>query len=215
MWFCTPFKHYHFFFCILSHFCLGSIFRKSLSVSPYLALPRLKGLSDKSFLVLSNHLRFGLALLLFPNTPSPSLFCPHILLNTCPYHFNLLSYTFLDICSTFAVPLILSFLILPTLVTPLVHLNILISATSNFFFCSFFTAPCISTIHHCWSYIHLVYFPLDLQAYSLVTQNPRYPLPVFPSSLYSMHHPGLLYHTILHLHWNLTPHDCNTYLHLI
>ena len=55
------------------------------------------------------------------------------LLSTCPYHFNVLSCTFLDISSTFVVPLILSFLILSSLVTPLIHLNILISATSNFF----------------------------------------------------------------------------------
>ena len=47
--------------------------------------------------------------------------------------FNLLSCTFLDISPTFVVPLILSFLILSSLVTPLIHLNILISAASNFF----------------------------------------------------------------------------------
>ena len=39
-------------------------------------------------------------------------------LNTCPYHFNLFSCTFLDISPTFVVPLILSFLILSSLVTP-------------------------------------------------------------------------------------------------
>ena len=57
-----------------------------------------------------------------------------------PIIFNLLSCTFLDIAPTFVVPLILSFLILSSLVTPLIHLNILISATSNFFSCAFFTA---------------------------------------------------------------------------
>ena len=46
----------------------------------------------------------------------------------------------LDIVPTFGVPLILSFLILSSLVTPLIHLNILISATSNFCSCAFFTA---------------------------------------------------------------------------
>ena len=100
-------------------------------------------LSDKSFLMLSNHLRFGLPLLLFPGTSIPITLFPTYsssLLETSPYHFNLLSCTFLDIYPTFVVPLILSFLILSILVTPLIHLNILISATSNFFSCAFFTA---------------------------------------------------------------------------
>ena len=48
------------------------------------------------------------------------------LLNTLPYNFKLLSCTFLDISPTFAIPLILSFLILSSLVTPLIHLNTLI-----------------------------------------------------------------------------------------
>ena len=48
--------------------------------------------------------------------------------------------TFFDISPTFVVPLILSFLILSSFVTPLIHLNILISATSNIFFCAFYTA---------------------------------------------------------------------------
>ena len=80
--------------------------------------------SDKCFLMLSNHFRFDLPLLLFPGTSItitllPTYSSSH--LNTCPYHFNLLSCTFLDI----------SLLILPSLVTPLIHLNILISATPN------------------------------------------------------------------------------------
>ena len=100
-------------------------------------------LSDKSFLMLSNHLRFGLPLLLFPSTSIAITLLPTYsssLLNTCQYHFNLLSCTFLDISPTFVVLLILSFLILSNFVTPLIHLNILISTTSNFFSCAFFTA---------------------------------------------------------------------------
>ena len=72
-------------------------------------------LSDKSFLMLSIHLRFGLPLLLFPDTSIPNTLFPTYsssLLETCPYHFNLLSCTFLDISPTFVVPLILSFIIL-------------------------------------------------------------------------------------------------------
>ena len=61
------------------------------------------------------------------------------LFNTCSYQFNLLSCTFLDISPTFVVPLILSFLILSSLVTPLINLNILIAANSNIFSCAFFT----------------------------------------------------------------------------
>ena len=56
------------------------------------------------------------------------------------YNFNLLFCTFMDISPTFVVPLILSLLMLSSFVTPLIHLNILISATSNFFSCAFFTA---------------------------------------------------------------------------
>ena len=99
-------------------------------------------LFNKSFLMLSNHLRFDLPLL-FPATSITITLLPTYsssLLKTCPYHFNLLSCTFLDISPTFVVPLILSFLILSSLMTPLIHLNILISATSNFFSYAFFTA---------------------------------------------------------------------------
>ena len=67
--------------------------------------------------------------------------CDASLLNTCPYNFKLLSCTFLDISPTFAIPLILSFLILSSLVTPLIHLNT-ISAT----YCDFFTAHLESTL---------------------------------------------------------------------
>ena len=95
-----------------------------------------------SFLMLSNHLRFGLPLLLFQGTSITITLLPthssSPLLNTCPYHFKLglISCTFLDISHTFAIHQIRSFLILPSLVTPLIHLNTLISAT----YCDFFTA---------------------------------------------------------------------------
>ena len=113
-----------------------------------------------------------------PAPPSPSLSCPHIrliicvLLNACPYHFNLLSCTFLDISHTFIVPLFLSLLILSSLVIPtndhpslyphFCHIQLLLSC--------FLHCPRLGTVHHCWSYNRLVYFPLDPQAYSSVTQ---------------------------------------------
>ena len=103
--------------------------------------PPEKSLSDKSSLMLSNHLRFGPPLLLFPGTSITITLLPTYsfsLLNTRQYYFNLLYCAFLDISPTFVVPLILSFLILSSLVTPLIRLNILISPTSNFFSCAFF-----------------------------------------------------------------------------
>ena len=167
-----------FFFFIFSHFYVGSMcLVRRLHLDRSCASSSDNPLSDKSFLMLSIHLRFGLPLLLFAGISIPNTLFPTYsssLLETCPYHFNLLSCTFLDISPTFVVPLILSFLILSILVTPLIHLNILISATSNFFSCAFFTA------HVSAPYI-IVYFPFDSQTYSSVAQNPRYPLPVFPS----------------------------------
>ena len=140
--------------------------------------------------MLSNHLRFGLPLLFSPGTSTTITITllptySSSLLNT--YHFNILSCTFLEISPTFVVPVILSFLILSSLVTHFIHLNILISAASNFFSCAFSNAH-LGTVRHCWSYNCLVYFPLDSQTYSSVAQNPRYPLLVFPSWLYSMRH---------------------------
>ena len=91
-------------------------------------------LSDKSFLMLSNHFRFDLTVLLFPGNPITTTLLPTYsssLLNTCLHHFNLFSCTFLDISHTFVDLLNLPFPILSSSVTPLIHLNILISATSN------------------------------------------------------------------------------------
>ena len=96
-------------------------------------------LSDKSFLMLSNHLHFGLPLLLFHGTYITITLLPthsSSFLNTCQYPFKLLSCSFLDISPTFAIPLIVSFLILSSLATPRIPLNTLIVAT----YCDFFTA---------------------------------------------------------------------------
>ena len=96
-----------------------------------------------SSFTLSNHLLLGLPLFLLPCTFITIALLPtqcSSLRITCPYHFNLLSCTFFVISPTFAVPLILSFLILSSFVTPHIHRSILISATSNFFSCAFFNA---------------------------------------------------------------------------
>ena len=136
-----------FFFRIFSHFYVWSmcLMRRHHLVVRSCVSSLDNSLSDKSFLMLFNHLCFGLPLIVFPGTSIAITLLPTYsssLLNTCPYHFkfNLLSCTFLDISPTFVVPLFLSFLILSSLVKPLIHLNILISATSNFFSCAFFTA---------------------------------------------------------------------------
>ena len=63
----------------------------------------------------------------------------NILLNTCssfiliawPYHFSRFSVIFLDVSTTLVVPLMCSFWILSLLVTPHIHLSILISFTSS------------------------------------------------------------------------------------
>ena len=121
-------------------------------------------LTDNLLLMLSNHLRFGLPLLLFPVTYITITRLAILLLlfdlNACPYHFNFTFLHFLDILSTFVVLLIRSFKILSTLVTAIIHLNILISATSNFFSCPFFTAhlsaPYIMQFYHSITYFNNV-----------------------------------------------------------
>ncbi len=115
-------------------------------------------LFEKSFLMLSNHLLFGLPLLLFSCT-SVTITRLSILLLFSTHAHNTSTYTFLhflDILSTFVVLLLRSFLILSILVIPLIHLNILISATSNFFSCPFFTAH-VSTLYIMKCY-HSIFF---------------------------------------------------------
>ena len=112
---------------------------------------------DNSFPVklsymLSIHLCFCLPFLVLISTSVTINLLPtysSLSLHHGQYHSksNLLSCTFLDMYPELVVPLIISFRILSNLVTPHIHLNILISATSNFFSCAFFTAhvsaPCI------------------------------------------------------------------------
>ena len=93
-----------------------------------------------SSLTLSNHLMLGLPLVYFHFHRPPSYAVLPTLRITCPYHFNLLSWTFFPISPTFVVPLIPSFLILPSFVTPHIHHSIRISAASNLFSCGFFNA---------------------------------------------------------------------------
>ena len=175
-------------FLIFSHFYVGSMcLMRLLHLARSCVSSLDNSFSDKSFLMLSIHLLFGLPLLLFPGTSIAITLLPTYsssLLSTCPYHFNLLSCTFLDISPTFVVPLILSFLILSSLVTPLIHLNILISATSNFFSCAFFTAQ-VSAPYIIAGLTTVLYtFPLTLK---LILRSHR-----IPDTLFQFFHPDCI-----------------------
>ena len=103
-----------FYIVIPSHFYVESMFRiRHLTRS--CASSADNSLSDKSFLMLSNHLCFGLPLLLFLGTSITITLLPTYfssLLNTISYQFNRLSCTVLDIPPTFVIHLILSFIII-------------------------------------------------------------------------------------------------------
>ena len=154
-----------FFFRILSHFYVGSmILMGRLHLTRSCTSSTDNSLSDKSFLMLSNHIRFGFPLLLVPGSSVIIKLLPTYSSHTTQTYFPALSW----IC--------LSFLILSSLVTPLIHLNILVLSSLP------------TTRHHISLLVLQPSCILDRQAYSSVTQNPRYPLPVFPSRLYSMRH---------------------------
>ena len=127
---------FSFFFRILSHFYVGSMYlMRCLHLARFFASSLDNYcLPDKSFVMLSNQFLFGLLCFFSPEPPPPSLSCLRIiiiiiiiimysfsLLNTSPYYFKQFSCTFLDISPTFVAPLIISFLILSSFVTPCPH----------------------------------------------------------------------------------------------
>ena len=82
-----------------------------------------------SLLHASFHLKFGRPLLRFPGMSTTSILltmCSSFILLTWPYHFSRFSILFLESCTTLVVPLMCSFRILSLLVTPHIHLSILI-----------------------------------------------------------------------------------------
>ena len=87
-----------FFFCIFSHFYVGSMcLVKRLHLGRSCAYSLDNSLSHKSSLMLYNHSHYCVHLLLFPGTSIPITPLPthsSSLLNTCPYHFNLLYWVF-------------------------------------------------------------------------------------------------------------------------
>ena len=160
---CCMHRVYIFFFRVPSHFNMGSMsLMRLLHLTRSCASSPDSSLSVKLFLRLSNHLRMCRPLLRFSGTSIninllPTYSSSH--LNTCPYHFNLLSCSFLDISPTCAMPVFISFLILSNLMTPLIHHNILI----QLLLLCFLHCPSLGTVHHCWSYNRLVYFPLTIR----------------------------------------------------
>ena len=127
---------------LFSHVYVGSMF-----LTAFLYLARWYTSSSDSCLSLrfsftqSIHLRFGLPLRLLPRTSISITLLPTYsssLRFTWPNHCSVLSCIFLEISTTFVIPLIFSFLILSILVTPHIHLSIFILPTSNFFSCLFF-----------------------------------------------------------------------------
>ena len=115
--------------------------------------------------MLSNHIRFGFPLLVFPGIsitinilPTYEFFFSSLLFSI---HAHTSQPTFLEISPIFVVSLILSILILSSLVTPLI--NIFISTTSNFFSCVFFTAH-VSAPYIIAGHTTVLYtFPLTLK----------------------------------------------------
>ena len=133
----------------------------------------------------SKNLLFGLPLLLFPGNSISIIFLPTYswsLLMTCPYHLSLPSLIFIPNCSTLTVLLMCSFLILSFLVTPIVNLNIFISATSISFTCFFVTATVSSPYTIAGLTTELCTFPFTL-AGNLLSQ-------ITPDTLLHPFHPA-------------------------
>ena len=105
-----------------------------LHAALFVVLSSFSPTSVMSLLHASFHLRFGRPLLLFPGISTSNILltmCSSFILVTWPYHFSRFSVIFLDTCTTPVVPLMCSFRILSLLVTPHIHLSILISFTSS------------------------------------------------------------------------------------
>ena len=127
-------------------------------------------LSDKSFLMLSNHL-----------LSSPSI--PRHL-----HHHHSLAYIFFFSSQYMPTPLQSTFLhflgyfshlrcpsnsLIPNSVR---HIQVLLLCLLH--------CPCLSTVHHCWSYNRLVYFPLTLK---LILRSHR-----IPDTLFQFIHPDCI-----------------------
>ena len=105
-----------------------------LHAALFVVLSSFRPTSVMSLLHASFHRRFGRPLHIFPGMSTSNILltmCSSFILLTWPYHFSRFSVIFLDACTTLAVPLTCSFRIVSLLVTPNIHLSILISFTSR------------------------------------------------------------------------------------
>ena len=140
-----------------------------LHAALFVVLSSFSPTSVMSLLHASFHLRFGRSLLLFPGISTSNILltmCSSFILLTWPYHFSRFSVIFLDACTTPVVPLMCSFRILSLLVTPHIHLSILISFTSSLDPC---LSPCcrpgFCTIQQSWSDHSFVNLQLQVELY--------------------------------------------------
>ena len=110
-------------------------FQLFLLAALFVALSSFNPASVISLLHASFHLRFARPLLLlFLGISTSSILlttCSSFILLTWPYHFSCFSIIFLDACTILVVPLMCSFRILSLIVTPHIHLSILISFSSR------------------------------------------------------------------------------------
>lgn len=113
-------------------FCLYTLIYEVMSLK--------RASSSMSSLTLYSHFLLGCPLLLLPSIKFDSTILIVIdgnLLRTCLYHLNLHSFGFLVIRDNPNEFLITTFKIISSKFQPQVHLNIIISVTSNFLPCSF------------------------------------------------------------------------------
>ena len=148
----------------------------------------------------SINLLFGLPLFLFPSNSSAITLLPTYswsLLMTCPYHLSLPFLLFIPNCSTLTVPLMYLFLILSFLITPIVNLNIFISATSISSTCFFVTATVSSPYTIAGLTIELYTFPFILAGNLL--------LQITPDTFFHLFHPV---YTLLFISLSQLPLSC-------
>ena len=128
-----------------------------LHAALFVELSSFRPTSVMSLLHASFHLRFDRPLLLFPGMSTYSILltiCSSFILLTWPYHFGRFSVIFLDAYTTLVVPLMCSFRILSLLVTPHIHLSILISFTSSRAACPLVVAHCCCLRCHASCLLH-------------------------------------------------------------
>ena len=125
--------------------------------------------------MLSDHFRFGFLSLFSTKPPPSSLSCPIVFFHShyMPIPLQTTFWHFLGYFSHFD----------PSnyLISYSAQLGDSTNPSQHPHFChilSFLHCPCLGSVHHCWFYNRFVHFPIDHQAYSSITHNPRFPPPV-------------------------------------